>query len=117
LPNEPEKDSKNQYMQGLYNISSLSTTDLMGMGNIRVMFAQTGKVLQDQSYYPFGMTMGSSLTFQVEDQLPDNKYKYNGNPGGDRGQDDFGLNWYDYGARMYDPIIGRWNGIDALAEY
>lgn len=103
-------------MHGLYNISSFSTTDPAGMGNIRVMFAQTGKVLQDQSYYPFGMTMGSSLTFQVEDQLPDNKYKYNGNPDGDRGQDDFGLNWYDYRARMYDPAIGRWNGIDAHAE-
>jgi len=82
------------------------------MGNTRVMFAQTGKVLQDQSYYPFGMTMGASLTFQVEDQLPDNKYKYNGK----ELQDDFGLDWYDYGTRMYDPTIGRWNGIDAHAE-
>jgi len=62
------------------------------------------------TYYPFGLKHnGYNQQEQVEGNF---KYKYNGK----EWQDELGLNVYDYGARNYDPALGRWMNIDPLAE-
>jgi len=77
------------------------------LGNTRVTFGtKTGAavVYQTDDYYPFGMEINSYTS------MPKNEYLYNKK----ELQEELGQ--YDYGARFYDPVIGRWNVIDPLAE-
>jgi RHS repeat-associated protein len=86
------------------------------LGNTRVVLLETEgneyKTLQQNHYYPFGMLIPSLSTTNTLGALKDNRYLYNGK----EFQDDFGLDWYDYGARFYDAQIGRWHSVDPWAE-
>lgn len=65
-------------------------------------------IYQENHYDPFGLNLVGIET----NGNPNNRFQYNGK----EKQDDFGLNWLDYGARMYDAQLGRWNSMDPLAD-
>lgn len=108
------------------------------LGNIRLSYTvdpadNKVKIMEENHYYPFGLKHQGYSSDQLMIQ-PDGdiifipsiitltpvlnpgdvtyKIKYNGK----ELQDELGLGVYDYGARNYDPTIGRWINVDPLAE-
>ncbi len=88
------------------------------LGNTRVVFAAHShgqpELLQQTSYYPFGMTMQQQNFYSQN--ATENKYLYNGKELQDNQLAGNTLDWYDYGWRFYDPAIARWHVPDPKAE-
>ena len=79
------------------------------LGNNRELETSTGILCQVTNYYPFGAPYADPDAVLSADRQP---YKYNGKEL-DRMH---GLDTYDYGARQYYSILGRWDRMDPLCE-
>jgi RHS repeat-associated protein len=88
------------------------------LGNTRVVFTDKGAVgIQDNTeilseihYYPFGRALDGAWY----NDAAASKYKYLYS--GKELNDEFNLNFYDFGARWLDPSIGSWWEVDPMAE-
>jgi len=82
------------------------------LGNTRILYEENNNsldILQNNQYYAFGMSMYGEWSKQG---MSENDYKYNGK----ELNSDMGLRVYEYGFRYYDPAIGRFTGVDPLAD-
>ena len=79
------------------------------LGSVRaVVDGVSGAVVETNDYYPFGSRWNT--TASLTDQS--NRFRYNSK----EKQFRFGTPYIDYGARQYDPILGRWFAQDPLSE-
>nr|WP_317632006.1 DUF6443 domain-containing protein [uncultured Flavobacterium sp.] len=79
--------------------------------NVKDGIIQVTEIIDQTDYYPFGLKHNNNA---LADYSAVNKYKYAYN--GKELNDELGVDLYDFGARNYDPALGRWLNVDPLAE-
>ena len=96
----------NQTMQ-MISVPLHSTTNNYHLDNNREVVDAGGVVQQVMNYYPFCAEFCDNSTKSYVQN-----HKYNGKEFDNM----HGLNTYDYGARQYNPVTGRWDRMDPLCE-
>ena len=76
------------------------------LGSVRVVVNEAGALENTNSYSAFGSVTNANAAYAL------NRYKYNGK----EMERTHGIDCLDYGARWYEPVIGRFTTMDPLSE-
>ncbi|UOY08372.1 RHS repeat-associated core domain-containing protein [Muricauda sp. SCSIO 64092] len=83
----------------------VSYTDTNGNGTI-----ESSELASNRNYYPFGSVHSGDYTNGLSAVY---KYTFQGK----EFQAEDGLNWHDFGSRMYDSELGRWMATDPQSQF
>jgi RHS repeat-associated protein len=74
-----------------------------------------GKLKETNDYYPYGLLCGSAT---ISTTSSSGNYKFQNKEFNKKEfAGSWGLDWYNHGARMYDPELGRWHVQDPALQF
>ncbi|WP_159290747.1 RHS repeat domain-containing protein [Tenacibaculum maritimum] len=93
------------------------------LGNVRLSYTDNNndgvitpstEIIEESNYYPFGLKhKGYNNVVNSLGNSTAQKFRYNGK----ELNESLGLNLYEMDFRLYDPAIGRFNGIDPVTHF
>ncbi|MFS4493194.1 DUF6443 domain-containing protein [Maribacter sp. 2308TA10-17] len=90
------------------------------IGNIRLSFKNVGtasnmnlEIQEENNYYPFGL---KHKGYNSGQNGRNHKYGFGSKEEQEDNINASSLDWLDFGARNYNPSLGRWMNLDPLAE-
>ncbi len=78
------------------------------LGSTWMVTDLNGAIKEKNEYYPFGTYRPSPESFDYDPSFPDVFYTFTGQ------EEDGEVGLYNYGARLYDPVLGRFISPDSL---